>query len=177
MADVPQKTKRSRPDRVEHTEDGDNRRYLNHSLAMWDWDAVDMKVPEQVEERIVKYFSLCAADDMKPSVAGLAVAFGVDRKTIWAWVNGVDSAYVPLASRNAIKKAHQLLNLQMENYMQNGKINPVAGIFLMKNNMGYRDQQEVVVTPNTSGDYADPTTIAEKYKELPTLEADDFEVK
>lgn len=33
--------------------------------------------------------------------------------------------------------------------MQNGKINPVSGIFLLKNaNLGYRDQTDIVVTPN-----------------------------
>ena len=57
------------------TEPGDNRKYLEHSLKMWDWPSVDMKEPEQVKERIGMYFKLCADDDMKPSVAGLALAF------------------------------------------------------------------------------------------------------
>ena len=39
-----------------------------------------------------------------------------------------------------------------ENYMQNGKINPVSGIFLGKNNFGYQDKTEYVVTPNTNPD-------------------------
>ena len=39
-----------------------------------------------------------------------------------------------------------------ENYMQNGKINPVAGIFLGKNNYGYQDKTEYVVTPNQQRD-------------------------
>ena len=34
--------------------------------------------------------------------------------------------------------------------MQTGKINPVSGIFLGKNNYGYRDQVEHVVTPNVN---------------------------
>jgi sensor histidine kinase regulating citrate/malate metabolism len=51
--------------------------------------------------------------------------------------------------RNTIKKAYAILNVQMEDYMQNGKINPVSGIFLMKNNMQYEDKSEVVITPNT----------------------------
>ena len=37
----------------------------------------------------------------------------------------------------------------MEDYMLNGKINPVSGIFLMKNNFGYTDKSEVVLTPNS----------------------------
>ena len=65
-----------------HTEPGDNRRYIEHSLRMWDWPSVDMKQPPQVKERIGMYLSICAEDDMKPSVAGLALAFGVSRKTI-----------------------------------------------------------------------------------------------
>ena len=37
----------------------------------------------------------------------------------------------------------------MEDYLLNGQINPVAGIFLMKNNFNYKDQTEVVQTTNT----------------------------
>ena len=52
-------------------------------------------------------------------------------------------------SSDWIKKAYNLMEVQWEDYMQNGKINPVSGIFLGKNNYGYRDQQEVVLTPNS----------------------------
>jgi hypothetical protein len=57
--------------------------------------------------------------------------------------------------------------------MQNGKINPVAGIFLGKNMFGgsYSDKQEVVLTPNTQGlSNADVATIEAKYAELPDVE-------
>ena len=159
-----------RPDRTDamtpKTEPGDNRRYLAHSMAMFDWPDVDMKEPEQVRERIGQYLALCAKDDMKPSVAGLALAFGVDRKTIWAWANGVDSAYLPAESRNFIKKVYQLLNAQMEDYAQNGKINPVAAIFLMKNHFGYVDKQEMVLTPNQQlGDQVPADDLEKKYLE------------
>jgi hypothetical protein len=39
-----------------------------------------------------------------------------------------------------------------ENYMQNGKINPVSGIFLGKNNFGYQDKTEHVITPTINSD-------------------------
>jgi hypothetical protein len=54
-----------------------------------------------------------------------------------------------------------------ESYMQNGKINPVSGIFLGKNNFGYQDKQDLVVTPNHSNEIVDVTTIEAKYAELP----------
>ena len=44
------------------------------------------------------------------------------------------------------------MEILWENYMQNGKINPVSGIFLGKNNFSYVDKQEHVVTPNTNSD-------------------------
>ena len=54
--------------------------------------------------------------------------------------------------------------------MQNGKINPVSGIFLGKNNFGYQDKQDLVITPNTNTiEAADAETIAAKYAELPDV--------
>ena len=172
--------KRTRPDRKEamsvHTEPGDNRKYLQHSMVMLDWPDVNVREPEQVKERMGMYFALCAQDDMKPSVAGMALAFGVDRKTIWAWANGVDSKTLPEDSRNLIKRAYQFLNAQMEDYAQNGKINPVAAIFLMKNHFGYQDKQEVVLTPNNQlGETTSPEELQQKYLEATAsdYEADD----
>ena len=155
-----------RPDSTAQLQPGDNRKYLSHDLKMWDWPDVDMKKPEQVKERIRQYFQICADDDMKPSVAGMALAFGIDRRTLWKWVNGIECAYIPTESRDSLKKAYQFLNAQMENYMQNGKINPVAGIFLMKNNMGYVDKQEMVLTPNQQlGDQVPAEDLEKKYLE------------
>ena len=36
--------------------------------------------------------------------------------------------------------------------MNSGKINPVSGIFLGKNNFGYQDKTEYVLTPNSQQD-------------------------
>lgn len=163
------KGKGSRPGRSEllkpHMEPGDNTRYINHSLELAKLKKPDMTNPDAVNNRIAEYFEICAKNDMKPNVAGLALAFDVDRKTIWAWANGVDCKFLPSESSNAIKKAYQLLNVQMEDMMQNGRINPVAGIFLMKNNMGYKDEQEVTVKPNPMGDPKQPDELKQRYLE------------
>lgn len=51
--------------------------------------------------------------------------------------------------------------------MEDGKVNPVTGIFWQKNYDGLRDQQEVVLTPNTSplGEQADAESLKQKYLE------------
>lgn len=173
-------TRKPRPDVTArnsvHTNPGDNAKYLAHSLKMWDWPKIDLKDPLQVRDRAMKYFQSCEDDDMKPSVSGLAFAFGLDRRRLWEIVNGVVGRHpatrdVNPESLDLLKNAYQMLTIQMESYMQDGKINPVSGIFLMKNNMDYKDKQEVVLTPGTdSGDSATPEQLREKY--LETVDVD-----
>lgn len=55
---------------------------------------------------------------------------------------------LPKDVRDSVKKAYTFMEQNWEDYMQNGKINPVAGIFLGKNNYGYQDKTEYVITPN-----------------------------
>lgn len=156
-----------RPEQTPQLAPGENTKYIEHSLAMMDWKKPDMKDVEAVRQRVIDYFSLCAKNDMKPSFAGMALAFGVDRRTLWKYCSG-NGDIKPLAPeiRDTLKKGQQLLNAQMEDYMQNGKINPVSGIFLMKNNMGYTDQQEVVLRPDSPlGEKADPEALKRKYLE------------
>ena len=157
----------SRPDRTAQLEPGENAKYVKHSLAMMDWKQPDMSRIEEVNQRILDYFQLCADNDMKPSFAGMALAFGVDRRTMWNWCNDVPGGrHLAPEIRETLKKGQQILNAQMEDYMQNGKINPVSGIFLMKNNMGYTDQQEVVLRPDSPlGEKADPEALKRKYLE------------
>lgn len=144
-----------------HTEPGDNTKYLMHSMKIAQLPAIDTKNAKQLEERIYEYFQICAQDDMKPSVAGLALAIGADRRRLWEWAKTENSD-----RSEAIKKAYRILDLQMVDYMQNGKINPVSGIFLMKNNFGYTDQQEVVVTPNNPlGEQRTTEEIEQRYME------------
>lgn len=60
-----------------------------------------------------------------------------------------------------------------EDYMQNGKINPVSGIFLGKNHFGYTDKQEIVVEPkNPLGEAESPEELKRKYL-LENPESDD----
>lgn len=163
-----QVTKRKRPDLSEkqsvQTEPGDNRKYILHSLRLAELPKVDMANNEQVTQRCADYFQICAEDDMKPSVAGLALAMDIDRRYLWEIREGKKGKNPAVA--DTLKKAMKILDLQMVDYMQNGKINPVSGIFLMKNNFGYADKQEVVLTPNSPlGDTKDTKELEERYIE------------
>lgn len=155
------------PNNVEIPE-GDNNKYTAFTLDIMKLQHIDIEAPDQVRQRIIEYFQLCADHDMKPGVAGLSLALGMDRRRLWEIKTGVKGKNpIPQECKDAIKAAYISLESLMENYMQNGKINPVSGIFLMKNNFDYQDRQDYVVTPNTNSDIPDAKTIEARYEELP----------
>ena len=150
-------------------EPGDNTLYLQQSLELMNLPTIDLHDVVVVQERINEFFNIMAKYDTKPTVAGMAMALGIDRRTLWAIRNdqptggaGYKTALPPEVA-NSIKKAYILMENLWENYMQNGKINPVSGIFLGKNNFGYQDKTEYVVTPNVHQDNYDPDSIRQRY--------------
>lgn len=146
-------------------ESGDNAKYLRHALATKNMPPIDVSDINQVSDRLEWYFNHCAEDDMKPTVTGFCNSLGISRQTLLNWKTGVHRAD---SHQAVILKAYGLLEELWEHYMQNGKMNPVSAIFLAKNNFGYKDQQDVVVTPNTKDvEAVDATTIEAKYAELP----------
>ena len=157
---VEQIVKHKRPKRSEqlqvHTDPGDNTKYLLVSMKLAGLPKVDLHDSDAVQERLIEYFQIHADNDMKPTVAGMGLALGVDRRRLWEIRTGYtpDNTFpdLPKATSDSIKRAYEMVENMMENYMQNGKINPVSGIFLMKNNFGYQDKTECVLTPNTHSD-------------------------
>lgn len=149
--------------------DGDNNKFTTFALAIMQLSDIDIKDPEQIRSRIVEYFKLCAQHDMKPAVAALALALGIDRRRLWEINNDVAgrNTSMPQECKELIKMAYASLEVLWEGYMTSGKINPVSGIFLAKNNFGYRDTQEYVVTPNTMQNDTPVEVIEAKYDELP----------
>ena len=136
---------------------GDNTKYLNLGMELFNLPAIDLKEPEQVVNRLNEFFEIHARYDMKPTVAGMGMALGLDRRRLWEIKTGnfgtqKSLSELPTLTKDSVKKAYEYMEILWENYMQNGKINPVSGIFLGKNNFGYQDKQEMVLTPNTNNE-------------------------
>lgn len=149
--------------------EGDNAKYTLFALAIMQLPKIDITVPEQLATRLNDYFSLCAEHDMKPGVAALALAVGLDRRRLWEINNDVPgrNLAIPEESKKIIKMAYNSLEVLWESYSTSGKINPVTAIFLGKNNFGYSDKQEYVVTPNTMSQDTPVDVIEAKYDALP----------
>lgn len=156
----------TRHDLRPQVEPGDNSRYLAHAMAIRNLPMLDLNDPQAVEDRITWYLNHCVDYDMKPTVKGFCNALNVSRQTLLNWRTGTFRAGT---HEEIIIRAYDLLEEMWENYMMNGKVNPMAGLFLGCNNFGYRDVKQLNVTPvvNNEQEIVDAATIEAKYAELP----------
>ena len=159
-------------------EPGDNTRIVQTNMQFFDMPKVDLRNPDAVHERLVEYFKIYGEADLKPTVAGMAMALGVDRRRLWeiktgTSVGGHTPLQLPAETLDLVKKAYDILETSMENYANAGKINPVMAIFMMKNHFGYQDKTEWVVTPNTNNasDY-DADDIRKRYLPDSVIDSD-----
>ena len=140
-----------------NVEAGDNTKYVLLGAKLFNLPPIDLNDPQQVTDRLNEFFKIHADADMKPTVSGMGMALGLDRRRLWEIKTGNFGTQkalseLPTLTKDSIKKAYEYMEILWENYMQNGKINPVSGIFLGKNNFGYQDKTEYVVTPNVNND-------------------------
>ena len=159
-----------------NVEAGDNAKYVMLGMKLFNLPAIDLRDPEQVGARLNEFFAIHAEADMKPTVSGMGMALGLDRRRLWEIKTGnfgtqKSLSELPTLTKDLIKKAYEYMEILMENYMQNGKINPVSGIFLMKNNFAYLDKVEHVITPNmnSDSDYNKEDIKARYISDSPTL--------
>ena len=151
------------------TEPGDNTKIVMTNMKFFSMPPIDLHDPVAVQERLIEYFKIYGEADLKPTVAGMGMALGLDRRRLWeiksgTLVGGVGKQHLPEETLGLIKKAYEILETTMENYANAGKINPVMAIFMMKNHFGYQDKTEYVLTPNQKqeSDY-DADEISKRY--------------
>lgn len=151
--------------------------FIEKNMELFNLPKIDMFDQKQVEDRINEYFEINIKYTCKPTVAGLAMALGIDRNTLsnirTGKIRNPNGKWNKLPEEvvEIVRKAYDYLEMMWEDYMQNNKINPVSGIFLGKNNYGYKDKTETQIEVQ---DYVKPNydaqSIREKY--APRIERD-----
>lgn len=119
---------------------------------------------EEMERRFQHYLTKCAEWDMKIGNQAAYAAIGINKDLVYEWT--VRRQTNPRRTE-FVKKVQQFCAMYREGLMEDGKVNPVTGIFWQKNYDGMKDQQEVVLTPNTSplGEQKDAEALKQKYLE------------
>lgn len=146
---------------------------------------IDFNDPDAIINRYFEYLELCDKHGLKPMVAGMAFAYGINRH-VFGGIARDDKKYanwrqLSTECRAVIKKVYESLEQLWETYLVEEKGNPVKWIFLGKNHFSYKDQAERVVrTIDETPQLASPSAVASKYKAMvgrPTLELQPIEVK
>lgn len=123
----------------------DNIMVLGGSLALAYSKPIDNTNAQQVRQRVREYFEICLHENLVPNIASLCLALHIDRVYFTRIING-NYAKFSEECIEEYRQAKRMLDSIMETHMLNGSVNPVSGIFLMKN-MGYSDKQEVEIAP------------------------------
>lgn len=96
-----------------------------------------------VEKRINDFFDIVEKYKNKPTVAGLALALGIDRSKLGRIMSGRDEgkAY-SVEVRQLLHSIYVMYESMWEQSMNDGDIPTNSGIFLGKNQFGYKDVVE-----------------------------------
>ncbi len=138
---------------------GDNSKIINHNMLLMSQPRVNTNDRKQIEDRIIWYFETCMKNDVRPGVAGLCLALGITRQCWQVWGSGAYRDY-----KDLVERTRSVMESILEQYSLQGKINPVTAIFFFKNHFGYKDQSEMVLTPNNPlGDNVDSEVLRHKY--------------
>lgn len=145
------------------TQEGDNSKYAALLLEVHSWGKVDKSDVSALEERFIKYLNFCLSHDVKIGNQMCYLALGITKDNAYDWENGRGQGK---PHSDFIKNVRAICSGNRELLLQDGKVNPILGIFWQKNYDGMKDVQDIVVTPNNPlGEVQDPATIQQKYLE------------
>lgn len=92
--------------------------------------------PEQLQELMDSYFTMCEEKDIPPFWTDLAVYLDTNRETLSDYAKKDEFS-------DTIKKAKAKCEAAVERGMMTNKMNATAAIFNLKNNYGWEDRQKI----------------------------------
>ena len=117
------------------------RKELNHILKIIKITPPILSDRVSIIDTIQQYLAICLEDGFAFTINGLALALGTTRDTLKKWVNGE----ARVENKDIIEQAYQMISLQTEMDIREGKGNPVGQIFLGKNDAGYVEETKHII--------------------------------
>lgn len=144
-------------------------------MELRSWDVVDLSDAEALQTRIWDYYRLCQKYDTKPLLNGLCMVIGCSRDELMRWSRGEVAPF----ARNLTPDGNAVIKRAIEDmhtywefaFQNNGYRNPVTGIFLGKNNFGYKDTTENISVRIDSSQLVNPKVLQSKYADAIPIEA------
>ena len=134
-----------------------NVRHIDHvqGVAMMppiEWNA------DAIGRRTMEYLEKCKSDGVRVSLSDYALSMGTTPDGLNELI--VDKRLTD-ETRNALLKGISMIEAVMIEMMMEQRINPVTGIFLLKNHFGYKDQSEISFKGHIE---TDKKTLQAKYR-------------
>ena len=111
---------------------------------------------EDIDKVAIEYFNRCIEEDKYPTVTGFCFELGIDRHTFLKYENCLETGAYKCLEENvkkdmvtSIKRWKAYIESQYEDRLLNDGRSPVGALFLLKNNYGYVDKQEIEQTNKT----------------------------
>ena len=148
-----------------------NRRAIAFGRSLVALEVPDLSDLDEIRARFDAYLDMCEEAGVRPLVAGLAMAFGLNRRTFrgivagdphFAKYKGVSPEVV-----HFFQKIYDFLEVYWENGLMEETGNPVKHIFYAKNNYEYTDQAERIVRHvDEKRELPTAEEVADKYRKM-----------
>ena len=152
------------------TKPGDNAKYATVLMELASWDKPDKTDVIQLDNRFMEYLQYCASNDIKIGNQMAYLALGLNKDDVYDMEHG---RKLGSSASEFIKKVKQICAGNRELLMQDGKVNPITGIFWQKNYDAMKDVQDLQITASNA---LQPTMtmeeIAEKVKSDVVIDVD-----
>lgn len=120
-----------------------------------------------VTEKLNAYYKILEDYETSASAETLALAFGVTAQTYKRWITGREGSDTFTAEAiEALILAYQSIQAELADNLVEGRVQPAGAIFMLKNHHGYKDVQQVELTPKMPDEPLDMQLLEQKYTDV-----------
>lgn len=152
---------------VDKDKKGVNANYIVHAKRLSDLPRIALSDPEAIRERVDWYYQLCMTDGVRPNLPGFALAFGLTRTGL---MNALSDRRMTRDCAEELGRGIAMLDEIMSALTLDGRIMPVASIYLMNNWLGYKNASEVTTRTEQVETSVDQKALEQKYQTVIDME-------
>ena len=135
-----------------------NIRHVEHMAEIAAMPRIPEWNPENIGRRTMEYLEKCKDDGVRVNLSAYALSLGTTPDGLNELVA---DKRLSDETRAAVLKGISMVEAIMIEMMMEQRINPVTGIFLLKNHFGYKDQSEISFKGHIE---TDKQTLQAKYR-------------
>lgn len=146
---------------------GQNANYIIHAKRLSELPKIALSDPEEIRERVNFYYQLCVTDGVRPNLPGLALSFGLTRTGL---INAMSDRRMTREAAQELGRGIAMMDEILSGMVLDGKVMPVAAIYLMNNWLGYKNASEVTTRTETVETSVDQKALEQKYQSVIDVE-------